>query len=324
MDRVFLTWVPFSSRSHLLSHAFGAEPFYVRYLAKKTLPRTLARYAVAAFHTMFVLCRRRPAVIFAMNQPVFLPMIVCGYATLARAQYVLDSHSGLLNKRVWRFFIPIMKHVYRRCLLNIAHNEHDAGRYRAWGARSAVLATELYAYDAYEPRPLATARNVVVIGKFAADEPFEEVLAAATRLDDVHFYFTGPRERAERRLERSSLPRNATLTGYLPREEFIGLVKAADVALALVTTENTMQMGAWEAMSCGVPVILSDWELLRATFPKGALFVRNHRESIEAGIRSFFENRERLRAEIVQLKDEKTALWNREVRAIEAILRAHG
>jgi glycosyltransferase involved in cell wall biosynthesis len=257
-----------------------------------------------------------------MNQPVFLPLIVFCYSKMTKSQYVLDSHSGLLNKPVWRVFIPVMKRVYKDCLLNIAHNEHDAEMYRAWGARTAVLGTEVYPYERYPKSHLRTVNNVVVIGKFALDEPLEEVVAAADGMDDMHFYFTGPIERAKKRLEGKHLPKNITFTGFLPREEFIGLVKAADVALVLVTTENTMQMGAWESMSCETPVILSDWKLLRSTFPKGVVFVRNTKHSIQQGIRKFLESKGALKKAITELKVEKEALWHKEIRAIEKLLKS--
>jgi glycosyltransferase involved in cell wall biosynthesis len=323
MQRVFFTWVSFSSRTHLLAQAFNARPFYINYLAKKTVLRTVLRYFIATFHTAFALLWARPRFIFLMNQPVFLPMIVFCYSKLTKSQYVLDSHSGLLNKRVWRIFLPIMKQVYRGCLLNIAHNDHDAARYRRWGVRTTVLGTEVYPYEPYEKNQLPTANNVVVIGKFAADEPVEEIVLAASGMNDVHFYFTGPLERAKKRIDTKSLLKNVTLTGFLPREEFISLVKAADVALVLVTTENTMQMGAWEAMSCDTPVILSDWELLRSTFPKGAVFVRNTRQSIEEGVKRFFENKNALKKDIIRLKVEKKVLWDREIDAMKNILKSY-
>jgi glycosyltransferase involved in cell wall biosynthesis len=216
-----------------------------------------------------------------------------------------------------------MKHIYKASSLNIAHNDHDAERYRAWGVKTAVLGTEIYPYECYEKRHLKTVNNVVVIGKFALDEPTEEIVSAASDLGDVHFYFTGPIERAKKRIETKKLSRNITLTGFLPREDFIGLVKAADVALVLVTTANTMQMGAWEAMSCDTPVILSDWELLRLTFPRGAIFVRNVKGSIIEGIKIFFQNKNALKAAIVQLKIEKTALWKEEIDRIEKVLKSY-
>jgi glycosyltransferase involved in cell wall biosynthesis len=323
MERVFMTWVSFSSRSQLLSHAFNARPYYINYLTKKTFGRTLMRYFLAAFHTLFTLCRSKPRFIFLMNQPVFLPMIVFCYSKITKSHYVLDSHSGLFNKRVWRTFIPIMKQIYKGCSLNIAHNDHDAETYRTWGARTAVLGTEVYPYESYEKTCLETVNNVVVIGKFAVDEPVEEIVSAAIAFDNVHFYFTGPMERASKRIDIRKLPKNITLTGFLPREEFIGLVKAADVALVLVTTENTMQMGAWEAMSCETPVILSDWELLRLTFPKGVIFVRNTKQSIHEGISRFFTDKEALTKDIIQLKAEKRRLWDNEISMIDDILKSY-
>jgi glycosyltransferase involved in cell wall biosynthesis len=258
-----------------------------------------------------------------MNQPVFLPIIVYCYAKLTQSHYVLDSHSGLFNKRVWRTFIPIMKRIYKCASLNIAHNDHDAEKYRAWGVKTAVLGTEVYPYEGYAKGHLETKNNIVVIGSFAKDEPTAEILAAAAELGNVHFYFTGSKQTAEKRIGTKGIPSNVTLTGFLPREEFIGLVKAADVALVLVTTGNTMQMGAWEAMSCGTPLILSDWELLRSTFPKGAVFVQNTKEGIQEGIAVFLENQKKLKNEIVQLKMEKQPLWDREISRIQAILKSY-
>jgi glycosyltransferase involved in cell wall biosynthesis len=217
-----------------------------------------------------------------------------------------------------------MKHIYRGSLLNIAHNDHDAEKYRLWGARTTVLGTEIYPYDDYERGHLETENNVVVIGTFADDEPTEEILSAASVFTDVHFYFTGSLERARRQIDIKKLSPNITLTGFLPRDKFIGLVKAADVALVLVTTENTMQMGAWEAMSCGTPVILSDWDLLRSTFPKGAVFVKNTKHSIYEGINQFFANRNALKEDIIRLKMEKRRIWDAEINTVEDILKSDG
>jgi glycosyltransferase involved in cell wall biosynthesis len=223
---------------------------------------------------------------------------------------------------VWRAFIPLMKGIYKSCSLNIAHNDHDAERYRTWGARTEVLGTEVYPYEGFEKGHLESGKNVVVIGTFATDEPTAEIVLAARDISDVHFYFTGPKERAEKKIDIKNLPKNITLTDFLPREKFISLVKAADAALCLVTTDNTMQMGAWEAMSCDTPVILSDWQLLRSTFPKGAVFVRNTKQSIQEGVIRFFKNKYTLKNDIIQLKMEKKILWDKEIEAVEKILKS--
>jgi glycosyltransferase involved in cell wall biosynthesis len=213
-----------------------------------------------------------------------------------------------------------MKVIYKNCLINIAHNEKDAKIYQSWGVKSAILSTEVYPYDTYERVLLKTKNNVVVIGKFSDDEPYDQIILAAKNMDHVQFYFTGPIEKAKRKMDVNNLPKNVVLTGFLPQEEFIRLVKSVDVALALVTTAETMQMAAWEAMSCEVPIILSDWQLLRRTFPKGAIFVKNTQQSIVEGIQKFFANQELFQREISQLKAEKKILWDREVQKILAVI----
>jgi glycosyltransferase involved in cell wall biosynthesis len=257
-----------------------------------------------------------------MNQPVFLPIIVYLYSKITRSRYIIDSHSGLFNK-IWRYFIPIMKIVYKSCLINIAHNEHDANIYRSWGVKTVILGTEVYPYESYKVIDLGTLNNVAVIGTYAQDEPIHEILLAAEGLKRVNFYITGAIENAKKVLNIKKISNNVILTDFLPREKFIGLVKAADVAMVLVTTDNTMQMGAWEALSCETPLILSDWPLLRRTFPKGTVFVKNYEESICDGINKFFKNKESLKQEIIELKEEKLAVWNEEVNKIKYDIHAH-
>ena len=152
----------------------------------------------------------------------------------------------------------------------------------------------------------------MIIGIFAPDEPIPEILLAAQDLPDVNFYITGPIENAKKR-GINRWPKNVNLTDFLPRENFLGLVKSSDAAMVLVETDNTMQRGAWEAMACGTPLIISDWEILRDTFPRGAIYVDNSRSSIIDGIRAFFENQDQLKMEIINLRNEKGSLWNSEV-----------
>lgn len=320
VPRLFMIWVFYSGRSYLLSKAFNAKLYNINFLSKKTFIYALFRYFISIFYTIFILTSKRPKIIFLMNLPVFLPMTVYLYAKLFKCYYIIDSHSGLFNRKAWNIFLPIMKVIYKNCLINIAHNEKDAKIYQSWGVKSAILSTEVYPYDTYERVLLKTKNNVVVIGKFSDDEPYDQIILAAKNMDHVQFYFTGPIEKAKRKMDVNNLPKNVVLTGFLPQEEFIRLVKSVDVALALVTTAETMQMAAWEAMSCEVPIILSDWQLLRRTFPKGAIFVKNTQQSIVEGIQKFFANQELFQREISQLKAEKKILWDREVQKILAVI----
>src|SRR5262245_42665847 len=96
-SRIFLNWVKYSSRSETIARALNAELFYIPYLQKKGILYAFLRYACALFHSLIFLARTRPKVVFVMNQPVFLPMLVYLMSLVLRFQYVVDSHSGLFN-----------------------------------------------------------------------------------------------------------------------------------------------------------------------------------------------------------------------------------
>jgi hypothetical protein len=66
-------------------------------------------------------------------------------------------------------------------------------------------------------------------------------------------------------------------------------------------------------MACGTPLIISGWEILRDTFPRGAIYVDNSKASIIDGVKAFFDNKEQLKMAIINLRDEKGSLWNSEV-----------
>jgi glycosyltransferase involved in cell wall biosynthesis len=150
----------------------------------------------------------------------------------------------------------------------------------------------------------------VVIGTFAEDEPTLEIMRAASLCPAVQFYVTGDYTAADAAV-RTLRPANVLFTGFLSREEYIGLVKSADGAMILVTTDNTMQRGAYEAMSWGTPIITSNWPLLRDTFPKGAIFVNNQAQEIARGVATLMRKKNLLRREIQTLKAEKENEWQR-------------
>ena len=54
--------------------------------------------------------------------------------------------------------------------------------------------------------------------------------------------------------------------------------------MTLTTRDHTMLRGAYEAIYQGTPVIVSDWALLRESFPEGAAHVENTAKAIVRGI----------------------------------------
>jgi hypothetical protein len=59
---------------------------------------------------------------------------------------------------------------------------------------------------------------------------------------------------------------------------------SVSAVMVLTTRDQTMQMGAYEALSLGQPIITSDWQILRDSFGPAAAYVDNSPESIVRGV----------------------------------------
>jgi glycosyltransferase involved in cell wall biosynthesis len=81
-------------------------------------------------------------------------------------------------------------------------------------------------------------------------------------------------------------------TGFLPDEEYLGLLRGVQAIMVLTTNNHTMQRGACEAVSLGKPIITSDWPVLRSYFNKGTIHVDNSYHGIKEGILEMREKRE--------------------------------
>ena len=69
-------------------------------------------------------------------------------------------------------------------------------------------------------------------------------------------------------------------------------------------------------------MIVSDWPLLRASFPIGAVHVANTPDALAAAIRIVEKDLERFRAEAARLRADKLTAWEVTRRNIEASARA--
>src|SRR5262249_54482479 len=97
-------------------------------------------------------------------------------------------------------------------------------------------------------------------------------------------------------------------------------LRAAAGVVALTTDDNTMQRGACEAVSLGVPIITSNWPLLRSYFHLGTVHVDNTPEGIRAGVEQLRAEHARLQTEIRQLQDERRSEWRAKHAALAALI----
>ncbi|GAG20763.1 unnamed protein product, partial [marine sediment metagenome] len=160
------------------------------------------------------------------------------------------------------------------------------------------------------------ALNVAVVSSASHDEPIDQVLRAARTLPDVAFFVTGNYDTRSLQDTVEKAPANVHFTGYMPDDEFYGLLDVVQVVMCLTTEDHTHQSGASDALWSGKPIITSDWPLLRGYFDKGTVHVDNTAESIRRGVLTMKRDLPAYEAEIRALQRERHHEWSEKAQAL--------
>lgn len=317
---IFIAWIAFSRRSQLIADKFQMDLYRIQSL-KRFYVLAPIRYILQTITTLTILLREKPKVVFVQNPPIFAVLVVYFYAKLWRARYIIDSHTGALLAPWWKWSLPLHAFLSRRAITTIVTNTYLANLVKAWGANAFIIADIPTRFQPGKPYPLNGQFNLAVINTFSPDEPIGEVLRAAETLPEVQFYITGDPIRAKKTFLEHH-PDNVRFTGFLPDDEYLGLLRSVQAIMVLTTDNHTMQRGACEAVSLGKPIITSDWPVLREYFNKGTLYVTNSHESIRAGILRMKREWQSLEKEIILLQQERQAEWAEKYAALAKLIEA--
>jgi glycosyltransferase involved in cell wall biosynthesis len=319
MKSTFIAWTRYDRRPELLARQLGATLHYVAWGRRGSPVWTAARYMIQAAQTWRILQHERPDVVFAQNPPIFCGLIAACYARCYRARYVIDSHSGAFLSPKWRWSAGLHQWLARGAVTTIVQNAPLAEVVRSWGCHVSLLGFTPGEFPKGELYPLSLRFNVVVISTYAEDEPLEVVFEAAGQLPDVTFYVTGDANKLSARLL-AKKPRNCRLTGYLGDGHYIGLLRAADAVIDLTTHDNTLLMGAYEAVALGTPLITSDWPVLRDYFSRGAIHIANTVEGLCGGVRRAQHEHAALARDIVILREQLQNEWTHRFAELRHVL----
>lgn len=304
----FVAWSRYDRRLDLLAQRFGTQPHYIVYGQQGKLWQAPLRYLVQAWRMWRLLRRERPDILYILNPPVFAAMFAYVYGRLHRVPYVLDSSTGAFIVPRWRWSLGLQRWLAGRALATIVHNKSQAEIVRGWGVPCIELGFVAGEYPPGTPVPMEGQFNVAVVSTYEDDEPLDVVFEAAREMPKVSFYVTGDSRRLDRALE-AQKPDNCHLTGFVPYEQYVGLLRQADAIVDLTTRNHTLLMGGFEAVSLGTPLITSDWPILREYFPQGTVHVANTVEGVAEGVRQAWRNGVQLRQEIVCLKETMEEEW---------------
>lgn len=322
MKSTFIAWTRYNRRSDLLAQHFGATMHHIARGQPGTVLNAPYRYWLQSLETWRVLRREKPDIIFVQNPPLPCVVVAHLYARRYGARYVIDSHTGAFLSPKWRWSIGLHRLLSRDAVTTIVTNEALRQVVNSWGCHASIVGFTPANYPVGEDFPISDGFNLAVIQTGAEDEPLDAVVDAARMLPDVNFYVTGAIDRIPKGTL-TSKPANCHLTGYLPYERYVGLLRGVDIVVDLTTRNHTLLLGAFEAVSIGTPIIVSDWPLLREYFSRGAIYVDNTSKGIWEGVLHARREREALRTEVLQLRDNLHAEWDQKFSELQTLLAAN-
>jgi glycosyltransferase involved in cell wall biosynthesis len=296
------------------------------FLARSTrrgLLATALDYWGLSRRTWRLLRDEQPRVLWLQLPPVALLWVALAARRILRPdmKLVADCHNAMFRPPWSR--VPAGVRWLGHCDLVLVHNEAVRSDAIALGVpehRLHVLEDvppKIDADTAVETPAMLHGRSrpwVLFPGSFAADEPINEVLAAAASMPDATFIITGRTERAARHgHDLSGLPPNVLTPGFVELPDFDKLMRAADVVLALTRFEGVQLSVCNEALGYGKAMVVSDTAILRTLFASACELVSSHEPAMLAqGIRRAYAQLEPLSLRARALAQSRTQHWRAE------------
>jgi glycosyltransferase involved in cell wall biosynthesis len=308
---LFLVWdAPQGShRSQFLAQALGIRVEHVYLNTRKGRLYAPIKYAFQAIKSLLLLSDLRPNLVFVQAPPIFAALTVYIYSKVRRTKFIIDSHTDALLASWWAWSLPVHSFLSRRGITTIVTNRYLESLVSGWGASAFVLVDPpIYNLSLEEVHINRKDFNVMMVSSVSYDEPINNVLEAVRNIPDVNLYISGKfPERRPNIVEEA--PENVRFTGFLPDDQYYGLMKAVQAVMSLTTENHTIQSGANEALWMGKPIITSDWSILRETFSKGTIHVDNSVEGIYEAICRMRNNYKDYEEELCEFQIEQKQKW---------------
>ncbi|MBI2892994.1 MAG: hypothetical protein HYY06_05545 [Deltaproteobacteria bacterium] len=316
---LWVTWED-QRRNRSVSKAVGARLLEISGAGQGRL----GRYVRSTVRTVGTVLRERPDFIVASNPSIVLASLALVLGRSLGRPVLIDAHNAGLDPPGGEGSLLhwVASAVTRGADVTVVHNDDLVDDVRHRGGRPFVLPDPVpdlaEAPEPVKPSAFQGKHNVLYVCTYDFDEPYLEVVEAGRLLGaDVCIAITG---RKVERILAANPPSNVIPTGYLPEADYVGALRAADVVMVLTTRESCAQCGAYEAVSAGVPMVLTGTATLRRIFSRGAVYTENRAAAIARAIEEAIRRRAELAAEVARLRDELVLGWNERLRGFHGIL----
>lgn len=308
---VWITWER-QRRSQVMAEYFGVRLF----MFDRNFKSRWSRYLSAIYHTVKFLLHEKPDVVFGQNPSMVLALLLCMLRPIFRYLLIIDRHSnfmlGIEGQHIYKlFFHRISNTTIKWADITIVTNSFLKKLVEAAGGKGIVLQDKLPHLALNTRVALPGKWNIVYITSFSSDEPIDEVLEAFKDIDQsIKLFVTGNYQKHPNYVSYCDLlPVNITFTGYLSEEDYIALLHAADIVMCLTKNDHTLTCGAYEGLSLGKPMILSNTSTIRNYFSKGVVYANSDSKSIRDSLLHCLGSYDILKCEVTELKSMVESNW---------------
>lgn len=305
--KMWLTWENQNRNDDL------AKAFRIR-LVKREYDRFWLpiRYFVCVLVTTRDLFLERPKLVVCQYPSLVLNLLVIAIRPFLRFRYVIDAHNVILEDLGRSFLVRWMVALcLTRADMVLVTNDWVASLLPVSKYRCAILPDALPEIDE-EPRPSwlseDTGDYITLIASFSSDEPIREFITGyVSSGTDAVLYVTGNTARAGELLDLASS--RVIFTGYISDSDFAGLVAHSRCVVDLTTREGCLVRGGYEALAAGVPIILSDTNVLRDIFSGAAIFTRNEVSAYSDAINIACDTSHITKANVAEAREKYMIRW---------------
>lgn len=317
---IWIAWEDDASiRSRVLAEELQAD-FYTFTTFEGMKYCGVLRYLVAIIQTTILIVKRKPEVVLVQNPSIFLAFWTAITRGLLNYKLVVDYHTFYINPNslLRSVLNKVNSYALNASDLVIVTNESYKNKI------SDVIKTEIMILPDKIPDistngelpQLEGRANLLYICSFSEDEPWREVIKAASLLeDDVYIYISG---KADKTIMRMPKPQNVIFTGFVPVEKYHAMLKSVDAIIVLTEAEHCLVCGGYEAVAVEKPLIISEKKAIKQFFNSGAIYTKNNASDIAAAINNAIAGAATYGTQVRELKRMRQVDWQESWRILTA------
>jgi len=317
--KIWITWED-QRRNRELCGSFSIKLFEFKEIDK--IKNLILKYFMGSLRTFNLLREEKPLIVFGQNPSIVLSLFLIFAKYYFHFRLIIDAHNAGLfplggRAKLLNF---ASRFIQSSADLTIVSNEILKQNVEMNGGRAFVLQDKIPELLPVNLKRLQGKYNILFICTYADDEPYQIVFQAAKRISrDIIIYVTGNFDKKE--INPGDVPANVVLTGFLPENDYVAMLKSVDATIDLTNRENCLVCGAYESIAAGKPMILSKTRALMEYFNQGAVYVEHTTESITNGINEVIQRNNELSQKIRNLKKIRISEWLVKKNELEIVIR---